>query len=443
MSQIHTLDYAFLLLETEESPKHVGSLEIMQPPKNAPVDYVSQFVEKLRQRKPAPPFNYKLKAKLPNLLGFIPGISSAAVSIPQWRVASSVDMEQHVIHHVLPEPGSFEQLNEEVLKFHKTLLKRDRPMWECHIFEGLEEGRRFAVYTKMHHAITDGMLASTIFALNSSPVEADSVGKALWELPEGWVEPESSETSKIGAKDLVKSLIDTSAMAGDVYTSALKTGIGSLLRGGSKRKSSGGFSAPITRLNQNISSERTLAFDKIPLDRLKILSKSTGISINNLLLTICDMAYCKYLARFDEEPKKPLVALMPMTTRTTEIVDASESNSVIMLPVKLGKVNASPIERLRTIVKETDLLKETRATSSDSALASTIMLAGMAQLEESLDLNEVMPSYGNFVFSNVPGPREKRYRFDARIDELYPVSCLGPGVPLNITTYSYGGFVFF
>ncbi|MCK5680047.1 hypothetical protein KAI46_04465, partial [bacterium] len=67
MPEISPLDYAFLLLESEENPKHVGPFKILRPPEGAPADYVSQFVAKLRKFQPSPPFNYKLKVTAPNL----------------------------------------------------------------------------------------------------------------------------------------------------------------------------------------------------------------------------------------------------------------------------------------------------------------------------------------------------------------------------------------
>jgi diacylglycerol O-acyltransferase len=442
MSQIPPLDYAFLLLENEESPKHVGPVEIMRPPEDAPADYVSRFVAKLRLRQPSPPFNYKLKAKLPSLLGFIPGFPSGDLPLPQWRVASSVDMERHVLHHVLPQPGSVDQLREKLLELHKPLLKRDRPLWECHVIEGFEGGQRFAVYTKIHHAIIDGMMATTLLAINPSKVPGPEAGKALWELPDGWIAPELSGKSLESAKDLVKSLIDSNTLTGEMYMSVLQSGVGALLKGGSKRKATRPFSAPVTRLDRNPDAGRSLVFGKLPLAQTKTLSKAAGVSINDLLLAIFDMAVRKYLAGFGEEPKKRLVAMMPMALRT-EVLDSSEANSVVVLPVKLGRAKDTPLERLYDIVKATQVQKDARDRSGDSALASTIVMTGLALVGESLNLTGSMAPLGNFVYSNVPGPREARYQFDAKIDEIYPTSCLAPGAALNITTYSYDGQLHF
>ena len=45
-----------------------------------------------------------------------------------------------------------------VSRLHGSLLDRNRPLWEAHLIEGLADGR-FALYTKIHHALCDGVTA--------------------------------------------------------------------------------------------------------------------------------------------------------------------------------------------------------------------------------------------------------------------------------------------
>ena len=46
-------------------------------------------------------------------------------------------------------------------RLHGTLLDRHRPLWEASLVEGLEDGR-FAIYTKIHHSLLDGVSAQRL-----------------------------------------------------------------------------------------------------------------------------------------------------------------------------------------------------------------------------------------------------------------------------------------
>ena len=441
MPEISPLDYAFLLLESDENPKHVGPVKILRPPEGAPADYVSRFVIKLRQQQPNSPFNYKLKAAVPNLLGVLPGIPSADLALPQWRAVSSVNMEKHVFHHLLPEPGSLVQLTQKVQELHQPLLNRSRPLWECHVIEGLDGGRRFAIYIKIHHSLADGVLLATRLITNTNSTPDPESGMVFWALPEGVAKPDHSENLIDDVSLMAKSLIKSSSMVGDMYMSVLRSGVGALLPKGSKNKKQRlPFTAPITQLDRQPGIGRSLAFGKLELARIKTLSKAVGATINDLLLTAVDMGVRRYLADSGAEPKQRMVALMPMSLR--DKLDPSQANCVSAVTVNLGRADATPLERLRDISEETAEMKNGRELSAETTMANSLVLSGLAQLSESLNLVGSISPLGNFVFSNVPGAREARYQFDAQIEEIYPVSCLIPGSYMNITAYSYGAHIY-
>ncbi len=444
MSQIPPLDYGFLLIESKKNPLHIASLEIMRPPEKAPADYVKKFAAKLRERKPCPPFNYKIKAKLPNLVGFVPGIPSGSIPIPQWRVASSIDMKDHILYHKMSKPGTRQQLTELIRELHETMIKRSRPLWECHVIEGLEGGERFAVYTKVHHAIMDGMMATTLFYRNSAITPGPEAGKALWELPTGWTEPKIAENPIETARGLFKGLLDSGTLTKNITKSVIHTGKSVLFKSKDKSRSKMTlpFSAQPTSLDRSVDPARSLFFGHVPVEQVKGLAKACGVSVNDLLLTALDVAVRKFLADIGDDIDKPLVAVMPMALRT-EVLDTSESNSVAALPVKLGNRDDSFPDRLRAIVQQTQAQKVAREDSGEETLANTIMMVGVALAGESLKLTGTISPLGNFLYSNVLGPREARYRFEAKIEELYPLSALSAGIGLNITSYSYAGSIFF
>ena len=54
--------------------------------------------------------------------------------------------------------------------WHSSLLDRHRPLWETHLIAALQDGR-FAVCTKIHHVLVDGISALKLLqgSLSSDP----------------------------------------------------------------------------------------------------------------------------------------------------------------------------------------------------------------------------------------------------------------------------------
>ena len=130
MRRLSVLDAAWLTVESKETPMHVGSLQIYSLPENAPSDYVQKMVDQLRSAKSfAPPWNLQIKP------------SPLSKAMPAVRERHDVDMEYHVRHSALPRPGGERELGELISRLHARGLDLTRPLWECHLIEGLEGNR--------------------------------------------------------------------------------------------------------------------------------------------------------------------------------------------------------------------------------------------------------------------------------------------------------------
>jgi len=75
-----------------------------------------------------------------------------------WVRVSRIDMRRHLLHHVLPAPGTMPQLLELCAHIHELELPRDRPLWQVHLIDGLH-GDEQAILMKIHHAVCDGIAA--------------------------------------------------------------------------------------------------------------------------------------------------------------------------------------------------------------------------------------------------------------------------------------------
>jgi diacylglycerol O-acyltransferase len=156
MALMSPTDSMFLLPETRDQPMHVGSLQLFQPPAGADEDFLPELFQRmLAVDEVAPLFRKRAHRSL------------ATFGQWAWQDDRGIDLEHHVRHSALPRPGRIRELLALASRLHSTLLDRQRPLWECHLIEGLEDGR-FAVYTKMHHALMDGVSALALLSKASA-----------------------------------------------------------------------------------------------------------------------------------------------------------------------------------------------------------------------------------------------------------------------------------
>src|SRR3954454_7456716 len=207
MSQEHldrltAIDASFLHQEGPTSHMHVGALTMFEGP---PPPY-TEVLDTLRGRLHLVP-RYRQRLAVP----------PAGTGRPLWVDDASFSLEYHVRHTALPEPGSEEQLLLLAGRIFSQQLDRSKPLWEVWMVEGLEEGG-FALVTKTHHALIDGIagvdIAQVIFDLGPVPAEVAHP-------EEPWVpppDPSGVEVLAAGALGLVKPGVRTAAAAASLAT---------------------------------------------------------------------------------------------------------------------------------------------------------------------------------------------------------------------------------
>jgi WS/DGAT/MGAT family acyltransferase len=421
MPSLSYYDYAFLLTETADSPKHVAGLQTFRPPESYQGNFVEDLMAALQERPAGPPFNFKLKGSL--------------LGKPEWVEDENFDLDYHLRRSRLPRPGSRRQLMELVSRLHSVLLDRQRPLWEIHLIEGLDDGC-FAVYVKIHHSYCDGatLVKMMLETLNTSP--DDLRLRANWESNSAatYREKPRGLASRIEQglgfmKRTVTTAMDLGGMAGRMTLQRLGMQPGQLPVP---------FTAPRTGLNSVVTRARRAAVGELPLDELKAISKATDTTLNDVIVTICDIALTRYLRSHDNAPSGPLVAQMPVNLRRDG--NSHLGNQLAILPVTLGRAGQDPLRRLKSISRSAAEVKEdASAMTPDAVSVYTLALQGIAQASELLGVAESLPPLGNILISNVPGPRVPLYLWGARMMNSYPLSAIPPGLSMNITVFSYDG----
>ena len=163
MDRLTSIDAGFLAQEREGSHMHIGSVMLFE----GPAPHREGFIEHISSRLHLVP-RYRQKLAFPRL----------ELGRPLWVDDPRFNIDYHVRVTALPEPGSLEQLRLLAGRIFSQRLDRSKPLWETWFVEGLE-GNRFALISKTHHALIDGIagvdLATVLFDLGPVPraVETD------------------------------------------------------------------------------------------------------------------------------------------------------------------------------------------------------------------------------------------------------------------------------
>ncbi|WP_441963508.1 WS/DGAT/MGAT family O-acyltransferase [Mycolicibacterium houstonense] len=409
MELMSPTDSMFLIAETREHPFHVGGLALYEPPAGAGREFVRELHEDMVSRTDFQPVFRKRPS---TILGAIANVG--------WSYDDEVDLDYHLRRSALPSPGRVRDLLELTSRLHGSLLDRHRPLWEAHLIEGLADGR-FAVYTKMHHSLIDGVSALKLLMRTLSEDPDDTAVRVPWTLPRRNRPRQSSS--------LARTVADTVGSVAGLAPSTVKLARAALL----EQQLTLPFSAPKTMFNVKIGGARRVAAQSWPLERFQRIARATGFTVNDVVLAVCGGALRGYLLDQDALPERSLIAMVPVSLRSEHEADAG-GNLVGSVLCNLGTDLEDPADRL-TVVGES--MRGNKKVFSElpriQALAlSAMMIAPLGLAAVPGFVGATSPPF-NLVISNVPGPRQPLYWKGARLDGNYPLSIALDGQAMNIT----------
>ncbi|NKF20725.1 WS/DGAT/MGAT family O-acyltransferase [Solimonas marina] len=423
MKPIKPLDAAWLYVDTRETPMQVGCLAIFSLPPKAGPAFLKKQVETFRStREFVYPFNLRLKAPRLRFL------------LPAWEEDRQIDLDYHFRHSALPQPGGERELGILVSRLHSNAMDFNRPLWECHLIEGLQH-RRFALYMKMHHSLVDGISGMRMLARILSPdpnsrtqlppwaVGARQKTKTREPLASPW------QAALDGMRVQLKTVPGVTRAFGDIVREAVRQ---------EEKDWALPFSGPRSAFNGKISGQRRFATQHYSLARVRRIAKAADVTVNDVFLEICAGSMRRYLGEMHALPSKPLTAGVPVSVRPAD--DQSAGNAISFIIANLNTNIADPLQRLRAIHDSAQAaklhLQQLPKADMDNYTA-LFMAPFMAQLLSGLG-GHLRPMF-NLTVSNVPGPDQTLYFNGARMEQMYPVSLLAHGQALNITAVSYAG----
>ena len=431
--RLSPLDVSFLYLETPTTAMHVGGVAVFDPPKGAGEFDYEALVE-LVSRRISLVQRYRQKVR------GVPG----KLANPVWVDDEDFDITYHVRRSALPRPGSLDQLRELVGRVQSRQLDRNRPLWEIYLVEGLADGR-FAIITKTHHAMVDGISAIDIGTLI---LDATTTPR---EIPDdGWIPRREPSSVSLVVNALTDSLrrptqvIDT--IRGEV---ADVRAIGARVTGAATGLLAAARTslrpAPDSPLNAPIGEQRRYGMAATDLDDYKRVRKSHGGTVNDVVLATVAGALRVWLLTRGESvtPATSVRAMVPVSVRT-EGQTGGLGNRVSAMFVDLPVGEPSPVVRLHQVSYAMKAHKE----SGQSVAADAIVaLSGFAPPTIHSAAARLASGFSrrlfNVVVTNVPGPQFPLYAAGAQMLECYPVVPLSKGQAVSVGLTSYNGGVYY
>ena len=358
---------------------------------------------------------------------------------PKWVDDPHFNLSYHVRHTALPRPGTDKELKRLAGRLFAQELDRQKPLWELWLVEGLDNGR-FAVVSKAHHALVDGIsgvdITSVLFDASPEPIEPI-------DRPPAWYpRPEPSRSQLLAEALLERATVPAEALRGlRALTRAPRqvarrvaesaAGVGALAWAGV-------HFAPHSRFNVDIGPHRRYTWVDADLDRFKAIKNSFGGTLNDAVLSAVTLALGAFLRREgDDTEGLVLKAMVPVSVRVDSERGALGNRVAAMYaPLHVGLTDPQAV--FDAVHAEMGHLKHSgqavgaqRLTEiADFAPATIMTQAARVQARQRLF---------NLVVTNVPGPQVPLYLLGRPLIGLYPVVPLALRQALGIAIMSYHG----
>jgi diacylglycerol O-acyltransferase len=411
LQQLSGLDAMFLSQEATDTPMHIGLLMLYAPASSGqtPVRF-KQILDTFRGRAGLAPIFHRVLRPVP--LG---------IDYPFWQDAQHLDVEFHLRHIALPQPGDWRQLCIQLARLHARMLDRSRPLWEAYVIEGLNrvEGLpkgSFAVFFKMHHAMVDGAAAmEAIRCLHDPAPRPGTRGKV----------PAFQARPGAGSLELLRRAYFNRLRSPARWARAVRDLApipGRLREGFRTHRLQAMKPRHSTRFNGPISPHRAVEARFFELAQVKAIKASVpGVTVNDVMVTVVAGALRKYLQQHDETPDFSPMAMIPVSYRD-DSERQSGGNLVTAMSMAIHSEVADPLERLRLVHEDALSAKGYTAaigprTSLDLAQVIPPQLASLAVLRTGTRLlfSTGTPAPVNTVITNVAGPAEPLYLCGARL----------------------------
>jgi WS/DGAT/MGAT family acyltransferase len=425
MEWMSAIDASFLHVENATTPMHIGGVSIFEGPPPE-FDDLREMVSGKLDLVP----RYRQKVR------FVP----LAATTPAWIDDPHFSLDYHLRHTAIPAPGSEQQLRQMAGRVFSQQLDRNKPLWELWAVEGLEGGR-WALLSKVHHCMVDGVAATDLMSVMFSDTTAVSSARAWSPQPEP-----SAPRVLLGALEHLASP--------EGQLEALRRAIGApretlrtLIEFARAAAAAGSSMRPVaaSSLTGPIGPHRRWSWADARLTDVKAIRAVLGGTVNDVVLTAITNGFRALLdSRGEDVPAGQVVrAMVPVSVRRrgeTGVYNNRVSAVFAGLPVGVS----DPVERLRRIRAEMDGVKESKQAVAGDVLASMSGFAPPLLLALGSRLITLSPRLNmHTAATNVPGPQQPVQTLGRRLLASYPFVPVVGSIRIVVAIFSYDGGLYF
>jgi len=422
MEHLTALDATFL--EVEDSDPHVslavGGVSIMEGPPPAFGALVAAFAERV------PAIRRCTQVLRTHPLDLEP---------PEWADDPHFDISRHLHRLALPQPGGDAELFDTIATVMERRLDRERPLWECYVIEGLSDNR-WAVLTKIHHCIADGIATTQMLAKFSDDGGGDSFATHIRAAKEsarpGRTLPQMNMNPLSWVSGIGRTALAAAAAAGHAAVGAAEL-TASLFTPG-----------PESSLNGSVTTMRRFCAARVRLADLRQVSQAFGVTLNDVALAAITDSYRKVLLERGEQPgHNSLRTLVPVSVRSTNRFETTDNEVSAMLPL-LPVDEADPVRQLQLVHSRLTRAKGSGQREGGSAVVAMAKNVPFTFSAWAVRLLARLPQRAVVALAtNVPGPRGQQRLMGRRVLEILPIPPIALQLRTGIAMLSYADtFVF-
>ncbi|MFI5315401.1 MAG: wax ester/triacylglycerol synthase family O-acyltransferase [Myxococcota bacterium] len=424
-------DAAFLAAEGPTTPMHIGAAFVAEagpletPDGGIDIARVRAFIGSRLHRIP----RYRQRVAYTPLR-----------KRPLWIDDRHFKVEYHVRHTALPRPGDAAQLKRLIGRVCAQPLDRGHPLWELWVVEGLQGGRRFALISKVHHCMVDGVSSTELLTLLMSARPNDEPEAAPPFVPRP--APGARELARDELLGIAQAPLEVASQIRGLFAPERRAELGEALRAAGQLAARALLPASHTPLNREIGPHRRFDYFGLDLALVKAIKDKLGGTLNDVVLAAVAGAMRRFLQRrLVDVGSLDFRISAPVSVRSTSergVLGNRVSAWIIRAPVG----EPDPLRRLDAIRVATRRLKESNQALGADLLSAVTEWTGTTLLS----LGTAFQNLGrpqNLIVTNVPGPQLRLYLVGAPLFEAYPIAPLFQNQAVIIALFSYDGRLFF